>query len=346
MTQDCFAKRGAVLAALLFFALAGCEPATPPEVLFQGPTMGAEYHVKAVARLSKEENAALHDAILAVLDRINTLMSNYQPETELSRFNRALANTPFPVSPETATVFACALQVSRESQGAFDITVGPLVNAWGFGPEMTAEPPAEAALEELLQRVGYEKLHLEGNQLTKDRDDVSCDLSALAPGFAADEMARLLESKGLNRYMIEVGGEVRALGLNKNDTPWRIGIEKPLPEIREIGRVVALDGNSLATSGDYRHFITVDGVRRSHTIDPSTGRPIEHQIASVTVIHKECMWADAYATALNVMGPERAKAFAETHQLAVFLILHDGKNGFEEWASPRFEPFIHVPVAG
>jgi thiamine biosynthesis lipoprotein len=326
------------LAVLSFFALglAGCAPGGPREYSYAGSTMGTTYHVRVMADPKVTPVDGLEGEIAAALEDVNGRMSTYKPDSELSRFNQHLSLEPFAVSAETLAVFRISQEVSRESNGAFDITVGPLVNAFGFGPDERKEP-TDAELAKLRERVGYQKVEIDPDgKLRKLRPDVYCDLSAVAKGYGVDKAAEAIEKRGIGRYMVEVGGEVRTKGLNAEGQPWRIGIEKPLADERAVERVVPLNNRSMATSGDYRNFYVENGKRLSHTIDPRTGRPIAHMLASVSVVHESCAWADAYATAIMVLGPEEGYQFAIDHQLAALLIVHNGE-AFVEKATPAFE---------
>jgi len=334
-----FLSRSTVIAVLLFcFAAAiGCGAATGrPERVFNGETMGTTYTVKVVGENNQPLPDNLAGTIQAVLEDVNAKMSTYRPDSELSRFNQHASQTPFPVSPETLEVFRIALEVSRQSGGAFDITVGPLVNAWGFGPDECSNPPNEETLAELRTRVGYHYLEIRPEGLVKKRPDLCCDLSAVAKGYAVDRVALALDQAGVQHYMAEVGGEVRARGKNASGVPWRIGIERPVAGELAVQEVIHLSGLSLATSGDYHNFFIKDGVRYSHTIDPKTGKPITHALASVSVVHASCAWADAYATAITVLGPEAGFALALEHHLPAYLIIHDGGTGFIERRTPAF----------
>ncbi len=325
---------------IVLYGLASCEQKPEPrESVFSGAIMGTTYTVKVAASLSGEQAKELGQDIQRILSRVDDLMSTYKADSELSRFNRHEKTTPFPLSEETARVFACALEVSRRSKGAFDITVGPLVNAWGFGPEEVEELPDDVQLKELRERVGFAKLHLneEENTVFKDRPDVYCDLSAVAKGFAVDEVARILDDGGISDYMVEVGGEVRTRGRNPQGDFWQIGIYKPHPGVYEPERVLPLQNKAIATSGGYRNFITRDGIRYTHILDPRTGKPITHNLASATVVHDSCTWADAYATALMVLGSEEGYEFAVEHDLAVLLMIHGENDEFVLKATPAFQ---------
>ncbi len=308
---------------------------------FSGPTMGTLYHVTAHGLPRDGGAQSLQDAVQAALDGVNAKMSTYQADSELSRFNAAPGVEPFQVSPDTAEVFRIARRVSEESNGTFDITVGPLVNAWGFGPETFTAPPDDGALAVLRERVGWEKVTVNpNNTLVKSRPDVYCDLSAVAKGYGVDKAADALDALGIANYMVEVGGEVRARGLNPDGKPWRIGIEKPTEGERSVQEVVGLSGMAMATSGDYRNFREQDGRRISHEIDPRTGRPVTHMLASATVLHPSCALADAYATALMVLGPEDGYDFAVKLDLPACLIVRNQDGTFSIARTPRFAVFL------
>ena len=319
--------------------------ATNPEGLheFTGQTMGSTYSVKVV--VPPERWAAIAEnvgpAIQAELDLVNGRMSTYRPDSELSRFNQFAETTPFSMSRETIEVFQLAQQVSEASGGAFDVTVGPLVNAWGFGPEeRSLQGPSDEELAKLRERVGYHMLEIDAAASTvrKARPDIYCDLGAVAPGYAVDRVAEALERLGINNYMIEVGGEVRTRG-DKGGGGWHIGIERPESGFQEaIYKRIAMspEGMAMATSGDYRNYYEVAGVRLSHTIDPKTGRPIAHHLASVTVLAATCAVADAYATAINVLGPEKGYDLAVNQQLAALLIIRTDTDQYTEKATPAF----------
>lgn len=333
--------QAALAVVAVFLLLAACGgPRGGDEFLtakFSGGTMGTEYHVTVAGLTAPEQAEAAQAAVEAALESVNAKMSTYLPDSELSRFNRHDSTEPFPVSAETAEVFRVALEVAALSGGAFDPTVGPLVNAWGFGPDSPAAPPSEAEAAALRGRVGWEKVSVGAdNTLSKTRGDVYCDLSAVAKGHAVDRASAALEVMGLTRHMVEVGGEVRARGTNPGGRPWRIGVERPAPVGRSAQEVVLLRDAALATSGDYRNFQEVGGVRVSHTMDPRAGGPVSHNLASASVIHESCAWADAFATALMVLGPEEGLAFAERNSLAVSLMFWGPDGAITARNTPEF----------
>jgi thiamine biosynthesis lipoprotein len=322
---------------------AASDAATRPLMAWQGQTMGTTYNVKvAGATVDKAEHGRVQTAIDEQLHRVNELMSTYLASSELSRFNASPSSEAFQLSPETLEVFAVARRVGMLSGGAFDVTVGPLVNAWGFGPPgKPPQSPSDAELERLKALVGWDRIVLDEGQSTIRKTDpaVYCDLSAVAKGYAVDRVSETLSALGYVEHMVEVGGEVRARGRNAGGQPWRIGVEKPLPGGTVVQRAVPLENLALATSGDYRNYYEEGGRRISHEIDPRTARPIGHHLASVTVISERCVEADAFATALIVLGEEGGYRLAVEQDLAALFLVRDGE-GFVEKASPRFEKYF------
>ena len=346
-------------ARLVIFALClltlGCRGGggEPERLLYslQGGVFGTYYVVKlvvdrdavAVAEPSPEERALpFIEEELAEVDR---LMSTYRDDSEISAFNRQQTVEPIAVSPQTLEVFTAAVELAELTGGALDITVGPLVEAWGFGPSgVGGTAPADAALEEMLARVGYDKLRLdaEAGTITKTVPDLDCDLSSLAKGYGVDRVLERLVAEGFDHVLVEIGGEVRTAGQNLSGEPWRLGIERPMASRGEVQRVVALENESLATSGDYRQYREVDGRRVSHLLDPRTGRPIEHRVASVSVVDSTCMRADALATALMVLGEEEGFDVAEAQGVAALFLVRDGE-GYREKVTSTFEQRFPAP---
>lgn len=303
---------------------AGCGG--PEYRLYQGATMGTYYRVTARCA---DDVAAL---VEAELKAVNDEMSTYLPESALSRFNRAPVGQWWPVPRPLADVVDAAARLSRESAGAFDVTVGPLVNLWGFGPRDdvaadSPQPPDEEALARARKRVGFDKLEvrLDPPALRKSAD-LYVDLSAIAKGHGVDRVVERLIGAGCSDLLVDVGGEVRGVGRSPSTRNWRVGVETPDPgRLGAIERVLVLDDVAAATSGDYRNYVEVDGRRYSHTMDPRTGRPVAHALASVTVLHASAMWADGYATALDVLGPEAGFELAVRLELpALFIVREDG----------------------
>ncbi|MBN2644840.1 MAG: FAD:protein FMN transferase [Desulfuromonadaceae bacterium] len=342
-------KRPLILLLLLFVALLAVPrffspPQSPSIELLSltGSTMGTSYHIKVVPNPQRSETVdTLQQRVQQRLDQINHLMSTYQKDSELSRINQAKAEQWMPVSDETLLVILTAQQVSQDSDGAFDITIGNLVNLWGFGPTINLHAlPDPQKISTLRDQVGYTRLRLdtEHRQVAKGNDQLYLDLSAIAKGYAVDAVAELLSASGYQHYMVEIGGEIRTRGQKSATAPWAIGIEEPITDGRNIQKILHLGDAAMATSGDYRNYFEQDGKRYSHTIDPRTGYPIEHRLASVSVLSDSCMLADAYATTLMVMGPERGMAWAEKMGLAVYMIIKEEK-GFSTRASHLFDKY-------
>ena len=326
---------------ILLSALVGCQDQL---VTISGPTMGTTFQVKIVQSEITMDLDVLEREINARLTEVNRQMSTYRDNSEISQFNRARSTDWFGVSSDFAYVLHIAREISTWSDGAFDVTIGPLVNLWGFGPSAIPDRvPSPDSIEAAKTLVGYKKIRvdLSAPAIKKEIPEVYCDLSAIAKGFGVDRVASYLDSLGINRYFIEIGGELRTKGHNHLRQLWRIGIASPAGQ-GELQKALALDNMSMATSGDYHNYFERDGVRYSHTIDPRTGQPITHALASVSVIHKSCAYADGLATAINVMGPETGFAYAEKRNLAVFMIVRQG-NRFVEKMTESFEELLKKP---
>ena len=319
----------ATLCALV--SLAGCEPRPQQLVLtLQGATMGTTYSVQVVDPPATLDLTVLQRNVDAELEQVNAQMSTYRADSELSRFNAGPARDWVPVSAALAETVRTAKRIGAASQGALDVTVGPLVNLWGFGPDLTGdEVPAAAMIQAALARTGLDKLEVRATPpaLRKARADLYVDLSAIAKGHGVDRVATLLTAAGIDDFLVEIGGELYGHGVNGRGEAWRIAIERPLASARRVLRVVPLRNIGMATSGDYRNFFEIDGLRYSHSIDPATGWPVRHELASVTVLAETAMEADAWATALLVLGPERGPPLAESAGLpALFIERHaDGR---------------------
>ena len=330
-----------LLAAALWplFALAPARAAETPALESfeaEAQVMGTTFRIAAYG----PEKRRLANVVYGAFDeakRINNLISNYRDDSELSRLNQADTGAPIDLSPETMQVFAEALRIGELTGGAFDVTVGPLVNAWGFGPGERTPSLADTELDRLRAAVGWGKIAVGDTTVTKLADGVYCDLSAVAKGFGVDQAARALDAHGHQNYMVEIGGEVLARGVNGEGRAWRIGIEKPSEAGQGLQGVIELDGMAMATSGDYRNFWEEDGVRYSHTIDPRTGRPVRHQLASVTVLEPTCMRADGFATALMALGEDEGYGLAERLELAALFQVRTPDGGFIERTTPAYD---------
>ena len=292
---------------------------------FSGPTMGTRFTIKIFNPPNFEKDVRLE--VDALLRRVNDLMSTYLKNSEISRFNRSESTDWFTVSKETVEVVSFAQRVSELTGGAFDITVGPLVNLWSFGPaERTQSLPDDKVISSILSEIGYQKLSVrkEPPALKKSLATLEIDLSSIAKGYAVDEVVKLLNTMGAENVFVEIGGEVGTSG-NKEGQPWQVGIQ--VPDVRNEAVLLAQPLNTkaafdqaMATSGDYRNFFEVEGVRYSHTIDPRTGKPIDHGLASVSVLGPSCMEADAWATALSVLGEGKGNQLAEEQGLSTLSV--------------------------
>jgi len=336
--QEKFRRRIVQCTLVLSLARAGPGAAAgpPDSSALSGDTMGTHYHVTVVA--PREPRETLQAGIRQRLDEVDGAMSTWRADSELSRFNAAPTTDWVPVSPGLHAVLQTAVAVSALTDGAFDVTVGPIVNLWGFGPERRpSTPPAAAALAAARARVGYRQLELAGDppRVRKTRADVYVDLSAIAKGYAVDRVADWLVQTGHADFLVEVGGEIRSRGRRADGAPWQVGVARPDAGTEDVARVLALRDTALATSGDYRQYFEFEGERYSHEIDPATGRPIAHALASVTVLDAACMRADALATGLLVLGPERGPALARRLGIAALFLVHRAE-GFEAIATGRF----------
>jgi len=308
-----------------------------------GSTMGTSYHIKLAPESAENLDLnKLKEKIDTRLKVVDAEMSTYKEESDVSKVNRSAADVWQPVAQETMTVLTTAAEISKISAGAFDITVGKLVNLWGFGPTVNLDdiPPAEK-ISELLTTVGYEQIELQLHPpaVKKKSAAVTIDLSAIAKGYAVDAVAKLLLEEQQQNFLVEIGGEIITHGYKYHHKPWVIGIESPKSNQRSIRKRLYLQDVAMATSGDYRNYFERDGVRYSHTIDPTTGYPIKHKLASVTVIERSCMRADALATAIMVMGPDKGMEFANRHQLAIFMLVKQNEK-FVEKHSDAFRPYL------
>jgi FAD:protein FMN transferase len=291
---------------------------------FGGATMGTRFTVKlAGVEPTDAELSALRADVQAAFDRVDEGMSIFRPNSEVSQFNRAAAGAAFSVSEELFAVLSAAQRVSQWSGGAFDVTVAPLVESWGFGTDKTPRVPTPQTLHTDRSAVGWRGVRLDhvARTASKDRSTLRVDLGGIAKGYGVDLAAAALDHAGVLNYMIELGGEVRTRGVNATGVAWRIGIEQPDALPQRARHVVPISGRAMATSGDYRIFFMHDGRRYSHEIDPASGAPITHGLASVTVVADDCMAADALATALIVLGPERGFALAERSGMAAQFVL-------------------------
>lgn len=324
-----------VIAVALATALTGCLHTEKVEE-FGGPTMGSTYSVKYVRTDAVAPAATLKAETEAILAEIDVQMSTYRPDSLIEQFNGAPVGTCQTMPQGMLELVATGNRLHQESAGAFDLTLEPLLNLWGFGPKGQGEAvPSAEQLADARQRVGQQHLRIEGEQLCKDAD-VEVDFNSIAAGYAVDRVIDRLGELGVQSYLVEATGELKAAGLKPDGSHWRIGLEAPHANQRVAQRILQLDGYGISTSGDYRNYFEENGVRYSHTLDPQTGAPIRHKLAAVTVADPSTLRADGLSTVLMVLGPERGLAFAEQAGIAAFFVTRDGE-GFVTQSSVAFE---------
>jgi thiamine biosynthesis lipoprotein len=331
--------RPILLIVLSSMLLAACgDESLLPTYDLSGNTMGTTFNIMLVAPPSSVDLDALQGRVYEQLERLENIASTYRPQSEISRFNASSSTDWVAVTPEFCEMVAAALELGVATHGAFDITVGPLVDLWGFGPAaMTNELPTADELASARTNVGGDKLDsdCERPALRKETAGLAIDLSAWAKGFAVDELATLLDAASVDNYLVEIGGELRIRGHNAEQEKFAIAVEKPMLNKEMAYEIVRLTNVAVATSGDYRNYYTHDGQRYSHTIDPRTGRPVTHNLTGVTVVSDSTAYADAMATALLVLGPEDGQALAEKLGLASYFLVRTG-DGLEERQTTRF----------
>lgn len=329
--------------------LTGCDnasaPATPKAAVtvLEGKTMGTFWRVSVVG-VDKFRAEELRTKVQTQLDGDDRLLSTWKNDSALMRFNQSRSTTPWPVNEAMADIVTESLHIGRKTQGAMDITVGPLVNLWGFGPDkQPVSTPTQAQIDAAKARTGLDKLTVinraDRQYLQKSIPDLYVDLSTVGEGYAADHLARLMTEEGISRYLVSVGGALVSRGMNADGQPWRVAIQKPTDRENAVQAIVDINGHGISTSGSYRNYYELDGKRISHVIDPQTGRPITHKLVSVTVIAPTALEADAWDTGLMVLGTEKAQQVVREQGLAVYMIMKEG-DGFTTWMSPQFRAFL------
>lgn len=333
-------SRASLLILLVLAALSGCGQSVEH---FGGPTMGSSYTVQYVPTGKSPNAAKLKNEVDAILAGLDEQFSTYRDDSVVSRFNGLPAGACMALPSDMLTLWRYGEQLSQQSGGAFDLTVEPLMNLWGFGPQSRSEKvPDASALGRERARVGHRHLRLNGEQLCKDVD-AQLDFDSIVAGYAVDRVSARLAELGLTDYLVEITGELKAVGHKPDGKPWRIALEVPSGEReRQVERSVALDGIGLSTSGDYRNYFEEGGQRYSHTFDPRTGAPVRHALAAVTVAEAQALRADGLSTLLMVLGPEEGYTFAELNGLAAFFIVRQGE-GFVTRATTRFEALFPLP---
>lgn len=314
--------------------LSACQPAATLES-FGGPTMGSTYSVKYVHTAKTPDTLALKQGIDAILADVDKQLSTWRADSLVSTFNQAPAGTCMPMPVQVLELVSLGESLSEQSGGAFDLTLFPLLRAWGFGPAARAEHiPSAEEIALVKQEMGHQFLHVREGQLCKDVA-LKLDFNSVAAGQAVDRMAAFMEAQGVRDYMVEATGELKAVGRKPDGSAWRIAIEAPRDDQQVAQKILNLEGVGLSTSGDYRNYFEKEGRRYSHTIDVRTGAPITHRLASVTVAHPQAMLADGLSTLLMILGPEEGMTFAKEKGLAAFFIVREGE-GFSTMASPAF----------
>lgn len=339
--KSSLALGGSLLMPAGVLALAGCSGTSrAPELAgFDGQIMGTGYSVRLGVPVSEGLAVQVHEA----LKDVDAHMSTWRTDSELSTFNDSTDTDWQSMSADTIQVMAQAMDTSAASEGAFDVTIGPLVDLWGFGAGATSAGhiPLGRDISSSLANVGFESIEVDVrvNAARKLNGSARLDLSGIAKGHAVDRVAAVLDSLGLKSYLVEVGGELKARGVKPDGSLWKVAIERPAAGARDVYRAINLDNQAIATSGDYRNFFDNGGQRYSHSIDPRTGQPVSHELASVSVVADSTMAADALSTALMIMGPDDAMAFAQKEQVAAYMILKSGTS-LKAVYSDAFAPLL------
>lgn len=325
---------------LSYFSLIGCSEPAPTLNSLKGRTMGTSYSILWPAHIQVDQTI-LRSKVDVILEDINSQMSTYDPNSQLSQFNQSPAPATRSIPSDFFSVMVLSQEIFELTSGYFDVTVGPLVNMWGFGPDKKPTSiPSDAEIQSKQAQVGFSVIGLTAGQLSKSQQRY-IDLSAIAKGYGVDKIAALLDKEGIDAYLVEIGGELRAKGVKAQGKPWKVAVEKPAIGERAVQVILPLSDASMATSGDYRNFFEMDGERLSHSIDPFTGKPTAHTLASVTVVDENCARADALATAMLVMGAEKAKILAKEQNITAFFI-ERVEEQFVEFETPawkrRFDP--------
>lgn len=329
----------------LTLTLCGCEYPVQEQQLsvLSGQTMGTTYTVKIHSSNLKMDEVVAE--INRQLDKINGQMSTYIPTSSISLFNQATTTDWVTIPVETYTVIKEALRIYQLSNRVFDITIGPIVNLWGFGyTPQTLSIPDQATIKQTLNYIGSQYIDVRSRPyaIRKTKAQLEIDLSAIAKGFAVDVIAEYLDTLALDHYMVEIGGEIKSKGLNLDGNIWRIGIEKPVADQRRIQQIISLDNMGMATSGDYRNHFEKNGVRYPHIIDPTTGMPTNNKLAAVTVLHPSTMTADGMATALLILGADAGMNLAHQENLAALFIIRDGDRYMEKMTQQFRQYLIHT----
>ena len=331
-----------ILIVFLLTSVCACQDSNKNLVSINGLTMGTSYTIQVVPNENELDKSKIHKNIEKILIDINQTMSTYINDSELSLFNQSKFTGWQVLSEDLFRVIAHGNQISSVSNGAFDMTIAPLVNVWGFGANMSNRViPSNSVIQSIKQHTGYKKIKVDRmtQRISKSDPIVTIDLSGIAKGFAVDKIAQYLNELDITNYLVEIGGELRGKGRNAEQQLWQIGIEQANPLERSVQPIVSLENMAMATSGDYRNYFESGGTHYSHTINPVTGKPIKHSLAAVTVLHSSAMHADALATAFMVLGTEKSLILANEINVALYMIIKTNE-GFEERYNKYFKPFL------
>ncbi|QRK82664.1 FAD:protein FMN transferase [Pseudomonas granadensis] len=335
--EDLLTGRWAGL-VMLAAVLAGCGNDDTQEVV-GGATMGSTWSVKYVRHAGLADPGQVRREVEGILGEVDRQLSTYRNDSDIERFNALPGDSCQAMPASVLELIGVGEKLSVESEGSYDLTVEPLMNLWGFGPQGRQEKiPASAAVAEVMQRVGHQHLRIDGERLCKDAA-VEVDFNSLAAGYAVDIIAARLQAMGIDNYLAEATGELKAQGSKPDGSPWRIALEAPRDDRQVAERVIEIDGYAVSTSGDYRNYFLQDGRRYSHTFDARSGAPVLHDLASVTVIHPSALMADGLSTLLLILGPQRAADYAQTHDIAAFFV-ERADTGFVIRSSPAFERLV------
>ncbi|MDO7896813.1 FAD:protein FMN transferase [Pseudomonas citrulli] len=335
LTGDEDLLTGRWIGLVVVAVLSGCGNGDTLE-RFDGPTMGSHYSIQYVRHSAGPTAKTVQAEVENILAEVDRQFSTYRSDSDIEHFNALPANNCQAMPAAVLELIRVGEQLSLQSDGAFDLTVEPLLNLWGFGPQSREEKvPSAEALARVRQRVGHGHLRIDGDRLCKDAA-VEVDFNSIAAGYAVDRIAARLHALGIDSYLAEATGELKAVGRKPDGSAWRVALEEPRDDRQVAERVIEVNGYGVSTSGDYRRYFEQDGARYSHTFDAHSGAPVLHNLASVTVIHPSALMADGLSTLLLILGPERGWDYAQEHGIGVFFVLRDG-NRFVTRTNDAFE---------
>lgn len=326
----------------IIYLVAGCSHVEQDQIItFEGYTMGTSYGIQIIKQVNKDLNDHIAEDITTILNEVDHAMSTWKEDSELSNINNSPDQEWITISPDLLYVLDMAISVSKKTQGAFDITLAPLIDVWGFSSnEVITMLPDEAVIKNSMRRIGYQYLHLDKQKTAiRKEKEIKLNLSAIAKGFAVDKIASYLDKINIQSYLVEIGGEVRTKGVKSDGSNWRIAIETPSVGDRQPYRLIKLSNHAVATSGDYRNFYEIAGQRYSHIINPFSGYPVTHNLVSVTILEQSTAYADALATAIMVMGIDKGYQFCIQNKIPAYFIAKTN-NGFTSRYTPYMEHYF------